>query len=545
MKNYLILLILKGMRQHNTRNKIGIGAIAFLSLIFGGSNFSAIAQSKAKIKDRTEISVTDFGAVGDNKTLNTKAIQDAIDACYASGGGRVVIPRGVFVTGTIRLKSHVTLRIDVGAILTGSIDLEDYPTDGSRGLDGTGSLIYAEQAENVNIEGFGIIDGSNKPDEVIPYLFPRQQYAKTFPKRRPMLIRMRDCTNICITDVTLRNPAFFTTFFVGCSDILIDRVNIRSYDSDNGDGLGFDGCERVRISNCDLFCGDDAIALKTVQPNKPNRDFVISNCIISSDWAAVRLGPESFSDMQNIAISNCVFRNCRDGFKIQSCEGAVIENVVISNIIMDNVLRPFFVTLNAFRMSKYSPADRPKVGDFVGELKNLHVSNIRATVPPSSTGKGINQPCVALVGMPGHLIENVTFYNFNLIMPGGGTPGQANRNDIPELISEKRYPEADHFEGELPASVIYLRHLSGVAFTQCRLETATSDARAFIAGNDLDDVSLNGVTGVGFETAPGLIKFADARGVSLHNCRVKIKGQQGHSGINQEQFVTDRPLIVE
>ena len=123
------------MRQHNTRNKIGIGAIAFLSLIFGGSNFSAIAQSKAKIKDRTEISVTDFGAVGDNKTLNTKAIQDAIDACYAPGGGRVVIPRGVFVTGTIRLKSHVTLRIDVGAILTGSIDLEDYPTDGSRGLD--------------------------------------------------------------------------------------------------------------------------------------------------------------------------------------------------------------------------------------------------------------------------------------------------------------------------------------------------------------------------------------------------------------------------
>ena len=88
-------------------------------------------------------------------------------------------------------------------------------------------------------------------------------------------------------------------------------------------------------------------------------------------------------------------------------------------------------------MSKYSPADRPKVGDFVGELKNLHVSNIRATVPPSSTGKGINQPCVALVGMPGHLIENVTFYNFNLIMPGGGTPEQANRNDIPELISEK------------------------------------------------------------------------------------------------------------
>jgi len=107
--------------------------------------------------------------------------------------------------------------------------------------------------------------------------------------------------------VTLTNPASFTTFFVGCHDLLIDGVRVRSRDTGNGDGLDFDGCERVRISNCDLVTGDDAIGLKTFQPNRPNRDFVITNCVISSTWAAVRLGPESFSDMRNIAVSNCVF----------------------------------------------------------------------------------------------------------------------------------------------------------------------------------------------------------------------------------------------
>ena len=493
---------------------------------------AAAAQVPGQGSGKAEFNVLEYGAATDGKTLSTKALQAAIDACHAAGGGRVVVRRGTFLTGTIRLKSHVRLRIEAGARLVGSPNSADYPKDAgvcdwhprfTWGHELTGTLIYAEQAENIAIEGQGTIDGAQ-----------RSGRAPTFPnpgdpeRRRPMLVRLRDCVNVRITDITLTNPASFTTFFVGCRDLLIDAVRVRSRETGNGDGLDFDGCERVRISNCDLVTGDDAIGLKTFQPNRPNRDFVITNCVISSSWAAVRLGPESFADMRNIAVSNCVFRDCRDGFKIQSCEGAVIERMVFSNIVMEDVLRPFFVTLNAFSMSKHAPPGRPAVG----KLRDLHVSNIRAVVPHNPTGKGFDQPCVAFVGLPGHPIEDVSLSDFNLTMPGGGTREQAGRMNIPELLDEEKlYPEAIHFEGELPASGIYLRHVRGLRMSQCRIATTNPDARAFLAGDDLEDVALVAVTGVGSESAPGLTKFANAREVSLANCRVKA--------------ATDRPLEVK
>jgi hypothetical protein len=493
---------------------------------------AAAAQVPGEARGKAEFNVLDYDASTDGKALCTKALQAAIDACHNAGGGRVVVPRGVFVTGTIRLKSHVTLRIDAGARLVGSTNSADYPKDAGLcdwhprftwGREFTGTLVFAEQAEDIAIEGEGTIDGAQRPGR-----------ERTFPNpgdpehRRPMLVRLRDCVNVRITGVTLTNPASFTTFFVGCRDLLIDRVRVRSRATGNGDGFDFDGCERVRISNCDLVTGDDAIGLKTFQPNKPNRDFVITNCVISSSWAAVRLGPESFADMLNIAVSNCVFRDCRDGFKIQSCEGAIIERMVFSNIVMEDVLRPFFVTLNAFSMSKHAPAGRPRVG----KLRDLHVSNIRAVLSNNPTRKGYDQPCVAFVGLPGHMIEDVSLSDFNLTMPGGGTPEQAARMDVPELLDDQKlYPEAIHFQGELPASGIYLRHVRGVRMNQCRIATANPDARAFLAGDDLDDISLVAVTGGGSEAAPGLTKFANAREVSFANCRVKA--------------ATDRPLEVK
>lgn len=481
-----------------------------------------LAATAASAHAQTQIRVQDHGAKGDGTTINTKAIQAAIDACHAAGGGRVVLSQGTFLTGTIRLKSHVTLFIDAGAVLLGSPNVADYPKDAgvcdwhtrfNWGHELIGSLIYAEGVDDIAIEGTGTIDGGQRPGK--PRAFPNPGDTQ---KRRPMMVRFRDCTNVRLRDVTLTNPASFTTLFVACREMLFEGVRVRSRATGNGDGFDFDGCERVRIFNCDLNTGDDAIGLKTFLPGKPNADFVITNCVISSTWAAIRLGPESFSDMRNIVMSNCVFHDCRDGFKIQSNEGAVIERFSASNIVMENVLRPFFVTQNRFGMSKHAPPGRTPVG----LLRDLRFSEITAVVPRKPTGDAFDQPCNVFVGYPGYYIENVSINGLDLVMPGGGTAEQAARRDIPELLEEvKRYPEAPDFQGELPASNLYLRHVRGFHLTNARLSTTVADARPFLAGNDLDDVALSQVNAITRMPNLQLSRFENAKDVRLSECHVR------------------------
>jgi len=268
----------------------------FLDIAGGLCASAAFGQVRSALP-RHDYNIREFGATGDGATLNTKPIQDAIDTCSTAGGGRVVVPPGVFVTGTIRLKDNVTLYVEAGSRLQGSRNQADYPKDAglcdwapkfgwSRQLNGT--LVYAEGAENIGIEGTGTIDGAQNAGR-----------NRTFPnvgdneQRRPMLVRFRDCGHVRVRDVTLIRPASFTSLFVGCRDLLFDGVRVRSRDTGNGDGLDFDGCERVRIANCDLDTGDDTIGLKSMIPDRPVQDFVITNCLLSSTWAAIRIGPES------------------------------------------------------------------------------------------------------------------------------------------------------------------------------------------------------------------------------------------------------------
>jgi hypothetical protein len=400
-----------------------------------------------------------------------------------------------------------------------------------------GSLVFGEHAEDVAVEGSGIIDGGQKaaPDSPFP--------NRTDPThRRPMLLRFENCTGVRVEGVTLRHPASFTSYYVGCNKVHINGVIVRSSDTGNGDGIDFDGCQDVWISNCDLDTGDDSISPKTLQINRPNENFVITNCIIRSTWAAIRLGVESFSNMRHFTMSNCVFRGCRDGFKIQLTEDALMEDLTFSDITMEGVTRPFFVTLNSFAMSKYSRSVRPRMG----RLRNLRFSNIRAIVPANRSGHADDQPLLAFVGLPGHPIENVSISGLDILMAGGGTAAQAARMDVPELDDFKTlWAEARHFKGELPSSCLYLRHVRDFHLSDVRLAVAKPDARPFIAGDDLRDVSFTGVTGYGFDGAPGLMKFADAAGVTYSDCGVRIAKAPSPEGIHEGSGRTDRPVVVE
>jgi polygalacturonase len=261
-------------------------------------------DARAADSPQAVFDVREFGAVGDGRTLNTKAIQQAIDTCSSAGGGTVLIAGGSFVTGTIYLKDHVTLHLAAGAVLLGSTHIADYATDTHKNAYANEShmdrcLIFARGARNIGITGQGTIDGRGG----------REHFPNPGDEHRPMLIRFLECANLRVRDVTLVNPASWTSAWLYCEDIVVDGVRIHSRANWNGDGLDFDGCRDVRVSNCAFDTSDDSICLQASRPDRPCRDIVITNCIFVSQWAGVRIGLLSMGDFENVTVSNCVFRD--------------------------------------------------------------------------------------------------------------------------------------------------------------------------------------------------------------------------------------------
>ena len=223
-------------------------------------------------------------------------------------------------------------------------------------------------------------------------------------QRRPMLVRFQHCRAITLRDVTLRDPASFTTFFVHCQNIAIEGITIRSRQTGNGDGLDFDGCRHVHISRCDFDCGDDAISPKTLHPDWPNENFTVTDCRMKSEWAAIRLGPESVSGMRHFDVRNCEFTDCRDGIKIESCEGAVFEDLSFSGITMREVNRPLYITATRFNFMLMQSPCRPPVGRVRGLRLNEIEAAVRQGDPASPYDRTWRQssPCTTMPSRTSH-----------------------------------------------------------------------------------------------------------------------------------------------
>jgi hypothetical protein len=243
------------------------------------------------------------------------------------------VPSGVFASGSLQLKSRVTLKVGKDAILRGSPNIADYTVETAplhwsafgkfAASNWKQCLIYAENAQEIGIEGPGAIDGQGGTE--------RRVFPNANDPRRPMLVRIVGCRKVTVREVNRLDPASFTTFFVRCEDIHIERVTIRSRKSPNGDGLNFNGCRRVRIKDCDLDTGDDGIGPKTFHPDWPNEDFEISGCRITSRWHAIRVGAESIGAIRRLTMRDCVFTQCQGGIKIESSEGAQFEELSFSS----------------------------------------------------------------------------------------------------------------------------------------------------------------------------------------------------------------------
>lgn len=426
------------------------------------------------------------GAIGDGVTLNTRAIQAAIDRCAASGGGVLTFPPGRYLTGTLHLRDHVTLLLEAGAVLVGSKRLEDYPILHDKITSYTSvyterCLIRADGATDVAIKGAGTIDG-NGPAFSGEY------------KVRPFLLRFVACRGVHVLGITLQNPAMWTQHYLECEDVLIDGIRVRSRRPGvNNDGIDVDSCRRVRIANCDIDSGDDAIVLKTTTTS-PCRDIVVTNCILSSLSNAFKIGTETAGGFDNIAFSNSAIHNTKlAGIALETVDGGSLSRVIISNIVMRSTGYPIILRLGNRARPITENTPRPGIGTFSGVM-------IRGVIADISSSFG----CV-IAGIRGHPIEDVTLNDIRLTSTGGGVPYSEGQS-VPERPNA--YPEANMF-GTLPASGIYLRYVRGLSINRFTLRTAKPDTRPVLVAEQAGNIAVSKL--IGPVMSSPLIEFNDVR----------------------------------
>jgi polygalacturonase len=423
-------------------------------------------------------SVRDFGAKGNGKTVDTKAIQAAIDKAASTGGGVVLFPPGQYVSGSIILKDYITLRFENGSILLGSTHIKDYPADlGVIYLADPyvwrGPLIYAENVRYIGLEGIGIIDGRGTRENFPP--FPREE-------PRPGLIRFTNCQFVTVRDVTMRNPACWTFHLRNCEDVNIRDIRLNSYSNRNNDGIDVDGCRRVSITGCNIRSEDDAIVLKSFQRDK-SCDIVISDCILNSTCSAIKIGTETMGDFENISISNCSIYGSR-GINLFSVDGADINGVTISNITMRDTKSAIQLRLGA-RLRPYQiPKDQQITS--AGRIRNVQISHVQAVIAQSHASTGVDNSQNFICGIPGHRIENLSLSDIFIELYGNGTTQQSQRA-IPE--EEKAYPKIGMF-GDLPAYGFYVRHVENLRMNNIRFHLLNPDLRPAIVLDDVQEASL-------------------------------------------------------
>lgn len=431
------------------------------------------------------LDVRRFGAVGDGRTMDTDGIQHAVDAAHRRGGGVVLLPAGVWLAGTVHLRSRVTLALEPGAVLLASPDDDDFAphealpfVSGSdhETIDFGHALLAGRDLERVAIVGTGVIDMNR-----------RRRFG-------PKPIALKRCRFVTVRDVSIVHAPNYCVSLGGCEDVVVDGVTIREAYSD---GIDPDCCRRVRISNCDVESDDDALCLKAsflLGARGVTEDVMVTNCRLRSPSNCFKLGTESTGDFRRIVFSNCVLSGepptTHDasaaaeggGIAILTVDGGTIDGVMVSNVVMSAVPAPLFLRLG--NRGRDQPSRAP------GRLRNVSISGVVAT---GASGTG------SIAGLPGHPVEHIRVENVRIST--SCTERLAGGLDVPER--EADYPKVTMY-GDLPASGLYLRHARDVTLRNVELGVERGDVRPALVADDVAGLHLTGFAG-GPESGSGPI----------------------------------------
>ena len=353
------------------------------------------------VKTLPFFNAVDYGAVADGKTLCTKALQKAVDACAAAGGGTVYFPAGKYLSGAIFLKSNVTLHIGEGATLLASTNFEDFPPFKPRWRipsDDTkrSSLITGIDLKNIAVTGRGTLNGQGKPwwEALRKDKNRKEGQKKILTYGRPRVINLYRCHNVLLQGVTIVDSPSWTVHPVGCENLVVDGISIINPESGpNTDGVNPESCRNVRISNCFIDTGDDCITLKSGRDEegrlkgKPTENVTITNCVMYKGHGAIVIGSEMSGDVRNVTANNIVCVGTDRAVRIKSTRGrgGVVENIRFSNFVVENVREPIYIT------TFYTKTDPEPVSERTPIFRDIAISHF--TIKKS--------PCMAkILGLP-------------------------------------------------------------------------------------------------------------------------------------------------
>lgn len=432
-----------------------------------------------------------FGIESNGQTLNTTSIQKAIDYIHENGGGRLVFNVGRFLTGSIYLKSNVSLHLEEGAVIIGSLNPFDYKREGY-----WSAMIFAKDQENIGITGKGLIDGQGYllAQNILSMIHKGvlkdgKSLDKDRPEEglRPQIIFFKACKNIRVQGVTLMNSACWVQQYDQCLNLIIENITVDSKNYWNNDGIDIVDCDSVIVRNNYIDASDDGICLKSHVRNFICQNVLVENNTIRSSASGIKLGTYSFGGFKNIRIvNNTVFDTYRSAITIQAVDGGAIENILVDSLRSINTGNVIFLRLGERRTGKKA------------SMKNILISNVYAEVPATKPDEGYNYEGpvehmprnispASIVGLIDIPIEDVLFKNIEIHYPGGGNPlfakvGLDKLNEVPELVD--KYPEFSMFK-ELPAWGFYIRHAKNVSFENITITCKKEDYRTAIV---LDDV---------------------------------------------------------
>ena len=453
----------------------------------------------------------DFGAVPDGMTVNTVSIQAAIDFVSAHGGGKVVLDKGDYVSGTIYLKNDVTLWIDEDSALLGSLNPFDYIKDPDAKWT---ALIFAIGQKNIGIEGGGTVDGRgfSIATRFIDFVHlgvieddlrnDRLQEAK-----RPENIHFYKCEGIVIRDILLKDPGCWNQQYDKCRDILVERVHVDAKSYWNNDGIDIVDSSDVIIRDCFFDAADDVYCFKSHSNDGVSENILVENCVGRSSANGIKFGTYTRGKFKNFKFKNIKISDTyRSAITIATVDGATIEDVEIDGIESIHTGNPIFLRTGT----------RHTRDDQKAYLKNIVIKNMYAEVPLDKPDAGYSYegpvedlprnvlPSI-IYGNPNIKIENVRLENIEIVYPGHADPEYAYRGSskeeldaIPEM--ETSYPEFSNWK-ELPAWGFYIRHADGIVFDNVKITVDGEDYRPAIVTDDVNGLRLKNVE-INQDTAP-------------------------------------------